>query len=227
VLRRLALTLLPLVAACSLGATTFDPRRVLDQGATALAAIHSVAVEMKFGPGASYVGLTLVSASGKVRLPTDSDTTFKAQQTKDSLIELRLLTLADGVYVQAPFVGFQKLPASEAERVPSVSRIFDATTGLPALMRQGKQLEAQGEETVSGIDCYKVHASYPSAVVGQAVQAVTPTGDIAATLWIGRSDHLLRKARLDGELYESGKNTYLEVRLHDFNASFDIHNPLT
>jgi hypothetical protein len=227
VARRLAiLPLLVLVAACGFGSTSFNPTQVVDQASSALAAIRSVAVEMKFGPGAEYLGVTLVSASGKVKLPSDSDTTLKAQQTSDSLIELRLVTVAGKVYVQAPFVGFQELDATQSARVPSISRLFDSSSGLPALMRQGKQLQAQGEESVVGVDCYKVHAIYAGAAVGQAVQTVSPTGDIATTMWIGKSDHLLRKVRLDGDLYQSGKKSYLEVRLHDFNAAFDIKAPI-
>ena len=54
---------------------------------------------------------------------------------------------------------------------------------------------------------------------------MSPAGDIQTTLWVGKNDHLLRKAFLRGALFQAGKNTSLEVRLHNFNANFDIVKP--
>jgi len=58
------------------------------------------------------------------------------------------------------------------------------------------------------------------------VQPLTPTGDIDATVWVGKSDHLLRKALLKGKLFTAAKTTTLEVRLHDFNADVNIAKPV-
>ena len=59
----------------------------------------------------------------------------------------------------------------------------------------------------------------------QAVQPLNPTGDIDATVWIGKTDHLLRKTLLKGKLFTTDKTTSLEVRLHDFNADVNIAKP--
>ena len=70
-----------------------------------------------------------------------------------------------------------------------------------------------------------MEATYTADQVAQAVQPLSPSGDIDATLWVGKSDHLLRKALLKGKLFTTDKTTTLEVRLHDFNADVNIVKP--
>jgi LppX/LprAFG-like lipoprotein len=223
--RRLPLALAALLfAACSLGQSSTDPGGVLRAAGPALAALRSVAVDLKFGPGAEFQGITLVSASSKLRLPDASDTTLKAQQLKDSLIELRIVTLGSDVYVQAPFVGFTQLSGSEAAAVPALSRFFDPTSGLPALLPRGSSPALLGAQAVDGVDCWEVRALYPADRVAAALPPLKPASGVTATLWIGKADHRLRKAHLQGPLYGSEQTT-LDVRLHDFDAAFQIVRP--
>lgn len=222
------LALLPLLLlACSLGGgPTADPAKVLSQAGPALGAVKTAAVEMKFGEGATFFGFTVVSASGKVRLPTDSQVTIKAKQSSDSLIEIGVTTLSGQTWVTVPFLGVQEVTGAQAAEVPSVGRIFDATNGLPGVLAKGRNPRLLGSESVDGVDCWKVEATYTATQVSQAVQPLSPSGDIDATLWVGKSDHLLRKTLLKGELFTAKKTTTLEVRLHDFNATVDIAKPV-
>lgn len=218
--------------ACSLGQASTDPAAALRQAGPALAALHSVAVDLKFGPGAEFQGITLVSASSQLQLPDASQTTIKAQQSKDSLIELKVITLGQDVYLQAPFVGFTQLTGSEAAAVPQLSRLFDASSGLPALLPRGKSPTLDGSASVDGVDCWQVHTVYTPEAVAAAVPPLKPSGSVTATLWVGKSDHRLRKAHLAGPLYSSSaagssssSSSTLDVHLHDFNASFQIARP--
>jgi hypothetical protein len=226
-LRRAVLALtLPLIAACSFGGgPTADPNQVLRDGGTALGQVKTAAVELKFGSGATFFGFTVVSASGKVKLPTDSEVTIKAKQSSDSLIEIGVTTLGGQTWVTVPFLGVQEVTGAEAAAVPSVGRLFDASTGLPSVLAKGRNARTLGSETVDGVDSWKVEATYSAQQVAQAVQPLNPTGDIDATLWVGKSDHLLRKALLKGKLFAADKTTTLEVRLHDFNAAVSIAKP--
>lgn len=221
------LALAVFAAACSLGQPSADPATVLRQAGPALASLHSVAVDLKFGQGAEFQGITLVSATSKLKLPDESDTTLKAQQSKDSLIELRLVTFGSDVYVQAPFIGFTQLSGSEAAAVPQLSRLFDASSGLPALLPAGKQPDLLGSASVDGVDCWQVRAVYTPDRVAAAVPPLKPSGSVTATLWVGKSDHRLRKAHLAGPLYGSSgsSSSTLDVHLHDFNAAFQIARP--
>jgi lipoprotein LprG len=223
----LGLVLLPILAlSCSFGGgPTADPVKVLHDAGPALGQVKSAAVELKFGPGATFFGFTVVSASGKVKLPSDSQVTIKAKQSSDSLIEIGVTTVGAQTWVTVPFLGVQEVTGPQAAAVPSVGRIFDATKGLPGVLAQGRSPQFLGSETVDGVDSWKVSATYSADQVAQAVQPLTPTGDINATLWVGKADHLLRKTLLKGKLFTADKTTTLEVRLHDFNADVNIVKP--
>ena len=215
-----------LLFACSFGGgPAADPARVLGDAGPALAAVKSASVELKFGPGATFFGFTVVSASGKVKLPTDSQVTIKAKQSSDSLIEIAVTQIGGQTWITVPFLGVQEVTGTEATAVPSVGRIFDPTTGLPGVLSKGRNKRLLGSETVDGADCWKLGATYTAEQAAQAVQPLSPTGDIDATLWVGKSDHLLRKTLLKGKLFTTDKSTTLEVRLHDFNADVSIAKP--
>src|SRR3982075_3669639 len=214
------LVLLLLVFACSLGGgPTADPATVLRDAGPALGQVKSASIELKFGAGATFVGFTVVSASGKVKLPSDSQVTIKAKQSSDSPIEIGVTTVGTQTWITVPFLGVQDVTGPQAAAVPSVGRIFDPTNGLPGVLAKGRNPRLLGSETVDGADSWKVEATYSADQVGQAVQPLSPSGDIDATLWIGKSDHLLRKTLLKGKLFTTDKTTTLEVRLHDFNAA--------
>jgi hypothetical protein len=224
----IGLALLPILAvACSLGGgPTADPVKVLGDAGPALGKVKSASVELKFGAGATFFGFTVVSASGKVKLPSDSQVTIKAKQSSDSLIEIGVTTVATQTWVTVPFLGVQEVTGPQAAQVPSVGRILDPTNGLPGLLAKGRNPHLLGSEKVDGVDSWKVEATYAADQVSQAVQPLTPTGDIDATLWIGKSDHLPRKTLLKGKLFTTNKTTTLEVRLHDFNADVNIAKPV-
>src|SRR6202171_1782106 len=207
------LVLLPIVAlACSLGGgPPADPAKVLRDAGPALGQVKSASVELKFGAGATFFGFTVVSASGKVKLPSDSQVTIKAKQSADSLIEIGVTSVGTQTWVTVPFLGVQEVTGAQAAAVPSLGRILDANTGLPGVLAKGRNPRLLGSETVDGVDSWKVGATYTADQVSQAVQPLTPTGDIDATVWIGKSDHLLRKALLKGQLFTAKQQTTLEV----------------
>ena len=220
------LLLATLLFACSFGSQpTADPAKVLAQAGPALGQVRTAAVEMQFGDGATFFGFTVVSASGKVKLPSDSQVTIKAKQSSDSLVEIGVTTVGSQTWVTVPFLGVQEVTGQEAAAVPSVGRIFDPANGLPAVLAQGRKPRFLGSETVDGVDCWKVEATYGADQVAKAVQPLSPSGDIDATMWVGKSDHLLRKVLLKGKLFTSAKTTTLQVRLHDFNSSVTIVKP--
>jgi len=221
------LALLPiLVAACSTGGgPPADPAKVLADAGPALGAVKTASIELKFGPGATFFGFTVVSASGKVKLPADSQVTIKAKQSSDSLVEIGVTTVGTQTWVTVPFLGVQEVTGPEAAAVPAVGRIFDPVKGLPGVLAKGRNPRLLGSETVDGVDSWKIEPTYTADHASQAVQPLNPTGDIDATLWVGKSDHLLRKALLKGKLFTAGKTTTLEVRLHDFNLDITIAKP--
>ena len=112
----LGLLLLPIVIlACSFGSgPTADPAKVIRDAGPALGLVKTASVELKFGAGATFFGFTVVSASGKVKLPSDSQVTIKAKQSSDSLIEIAVTTVGTQTWVTVPFLGVQEVTGAQA-----------------------------------------------------------------------------------------------------------------
>jgi len=144
------LVLLPIVVlACSFGGgPTADPAKVLQDAGPALGKVRTASVELKFGAGATFFGFTVVSASGKVKLPTDSQVTIKAKQSADSLIEIGVTTVGTQTWVTVPFLGVQEV-------MPVHYGTFPILTGTPDELREA--LAARG------LDAVHVHSPEPGA----------------------------------------------------------------
>jgi hypothetical protein len=222
--RRASVFLWLLLVACSTGSPP-NPTSLLRDSANAMAGLRTVSADVKFTAGkVTLQGFTLDSASTKVRLPHDSDTLFKVKQG-DFLVNVRVLTLGGKVYVQLPFSPLTELPPEQAKEVPDLSGLFDSQHGLPAVIPQGRSPQLQGSEQLEGVDCYKVATTYTADQVASLLGAFRPGGDVAAVLWIGQSDKLIRKVTLTGPFEEGGGSATVQVQLHDFNKPVEIPAP--
>jgi LppX_LprAFG lipoprotein len=222
--RRASALLGLLLLACSTSSPP-APGALLRDSANAMAGLKTVSADVKFTAGkVTLQGFTLDSASTKVRLPSDSDTLFKVKQG-DFLVNVRVVTISGNVYVQLPFSAMTQLPADQAKEVPDLSALFDSQHGLPAVLPSGRTPSLQGSEQLSGVDCYKVSTTYTADQVASLLGAFRPGGDVAAVLWIGQSDKLIREVTLTGPFEESGGKATVQVLLHDFNKPVEIISP--
>ena len=223
--RRVAPLLALLVLACS-GPTTQqpDPTTVLRQAGQAMAALHSVSADVKFGPGITLQGLTLTSATSKIAVPSSSDTVFKVKQG-DFLVDLRVITLDDHVYLQLPFSPFAELSPDQAKEVPDLAALFDQRSGLPAVLTSGTDTKSQGTGQIAGVDTNVVATTFTADQVGQLLGGFRPAGDVRATIWAGQSDHDVRQVVLSGPLLKAGSNVQVQVNLHDFDKPVAIATP--
>jgi LppX_LprAFG lipoprotein len=219
-----ALATLVVFAACSApGASQPDPARVLRDAGHAMATLKSVKADTRFGPGVTLQGLTLTTASSSVQLPDQSDTVFKVKQG-DFLVEVRVVTSGGHVYLRLPFSRFTELGPEQAAEIPNLARLFDAQSGLSAVLAAAKNPTYQGTEKVGDADSDKVAATYTAAQIGQ-LMGITPAGDVRATVWAARSDHMVRRVVLSGPLLQAGKDVQVQVDLHDFNRPVTITPP--
>jgi hypothetical protein len=222
--RAIGLALAGLVLACSApGTSSPDPTSVLRQAGQAMAGLHSVSADVKFGPGIELQGLALSSAASRLQLPGESDTVFKVKQG-DFLVDVRVVTTNGHVFVRLPFSKFTELSADQAKQLPDLTQLLDRRAGLPAVLAAGRAPAYQGTEQVAGTDSDKVSTTYTADQLGTLL-GVKPAGDIQATIWAGRSDHLVRRMVLNGPLLAAGRSVQVEVDLHDFNQPVVITTP--
>lgn len=202
-----------------------DPAQALRDGAASMAKLKTVSANLTFTKGKiTFQGYSLVSAKAKVRLPNDSDTivTVRAQ---DLLIGLEVVISAGHVYLRPPLSGFTEMTGKNAADIPDVAKLFDVKTGLPAVIPAGQSPKYIGVDKIGDVDSHKITATYSSAQIEALLPQLKSSGDVVATIWVGGSDHLIRKATLDGNFGDGGAASSVEVDMSGFNAAVAISSP--
>jgi len=220
-----ALVAIALLAACGGGAQPVDPATTLRDAAAAMARLSTVKADLKFTKGAiSFQGFTLVGAKASVRLPGDSDTIYTVKQ-QDLSISLEVVIAGGHVYLHLPFSTYQEVQGSQAAEIPDLAKLFDPTTGLPAIIPAGRNLSDAGADKVDGVDVQKINATYSADQLRSMFAQLSSSVDVKAVVWVGVSDHLIRKAQLDGAFGDGGKEAAVEVDISGFNAAVNITPP--
>jgi len=212
-----------LVAAC--GTTAVSPGQQVSDAAAAMAKVNTAQADVSFGPGATVQGFVLVSATGKVKRPSDSDTVGKVKAA-GALIQPELISTGGKTYLrQAQFLPFQELDAAAAIDYPSAGRLLDADHGVTAALPKGRTPAAAGTESVGGHVCDKITATYAPADLNAALAPIKLTDDVKVTLWIDQSTKYVRRVRIAGHIFDPAANSFVDARLHDFNAPVTITAP--
>jgi len=219
-MKRLTAWLAALVlVACGGDSTPPDAARILRDGAAAMAQLKTVSATLKLTKGTiTLQGFTLVSARTSVRLPADSDTVYTVKQ-QDVTIGLEVVIAGGHVST------FQELPASQASAFPDMARLFDPSTGLPAVIPAGTAPKYVSTDQLDGKTAYQVSTTYTPAQVHSLLAELSSSGTVAARVWVGVSDHLIRKAVLDGPFGDLGHEAAVEVDITNFNGAVTITSP--
>jgi len=190
-----------------------------------MAKLNTVSATLKFTKGSvSFQNYVLTGATAAVRLPADSDTIYKVKY-QDVLIGLEVVITGGHVYLRPPFSGFTEVTGATAAAIPDLAKLFDVNTGLPAMIPAGHSPTYIGTEKVADVDSYKVGATYSAAQIAKLLPQLSSSGDVAATIWVGGSNHLIRKALLSGPFGDGGTASTVEIDLSGFNAVVAIASP--
>jgi ABC-type proline/glycine betaine transport system substrate-binding protein len=223
--RLVAVLCLALMAGCSGNQTPVDAAQTLKQSAAAMAKLTTVKATLKFTKGAiTFQGFTLAGAKTSVRLPSDSDTTYTVKQG-DLSIGLEVVITGGHVYLHVPFSTYQELTGTEAASIPDLAKLFDPAKGLPAVIPAGRNPKYVTTEKVDGVDTQKITVTYSADQVKGMLAQLSSTVDVNAQVWVGASDHLIRKAVLEGAFGDGGKDAAVEVDISGFNAAVSIVPP--
>jgi hypothetical protein len=216
---------LALLAACETSPPQVDAAQTLRVAGTAMAKLKTVMATLKFTQGAiTFQGFTLVSAKTSVRLPGDSDTVYTVKR-QDISISLQVVISGGHVYLHVPFSTFQELTGSEAAAMPDLAKLFDPATGLPAVIPAGRSPKYIGPDKLTNVDMQKIGVTYSADQVHGMLAQLSSSGDVSAQIWAGTTDHLIRKAVLDGAFGDGGKPATVEVNISGFDAAVNIAPP--
>ena len=219
-----ALAVIALVA-CTGSQPTGDASKILRDGASAMAQLQTVTATLKVTKGAiSIQGFTLVSARTSVRMPTDSDTVYTVKQ-KDVSFALEIVMVGGHVYEHIPFLPMREVTGAEAAAFPNMAKLFDPTTGFPAIIPAGTEKKYVAAEQLDGKPVDHVSTLYTPDQVRSLLAELNSSGPVAADIWARSSDHLIPKAVLDGDFGDGGTEAAVEVDISSFNATVNITSP--
>jgi hypothetical protein len=212
------------LAACG-GLQPEDPAQALRDGGAAMAKLKTVSATLTFTKGTiTFQTFALVKAAATLRLPSESDTIFTVRK-QDVQFALEVIITGGHVYIRPPFSSFTELTGADAGVIPDLARLFEAQGGLPAVIPAGVKPTYLGADKVGDVDSHKVEATYTASQIRSMLPQLNSTGDVDAVLWIGGSDHLIRKAVLSGLFGDNGTASSVEVDLSGFNAAVTISPP--
>lgn len=204
---------------------SIDGAKVLRDSAAAMAQLQTVSATLKLTKGTiSIQGFALVTARTAVRLPADSDTTYTVKE-QDVSFSIEVVIASGHVYLHLPLSTFREVTGAEASAFPDMARLFDPATGLPAVIPAGASPKYVSTDQVGGTSAYQVSTSYTPAQIRGLLSELNSSGPVAARVWVGVSDHLIRKAVLDGAFGDGGKEAAVEVDITGFNAAVTITSP--
>lgn len=219
-----ALSVALLLASCS-GEQQVDPARTLRDAATAMAQLKTASATLKIVKGTITIqGFKLVSARASVRLPADSDTVYTVKQ-QGVTIGIEVVIAGGRVFLHVPFSTFQEVKGVEASAFPDMARLFDSTTGLPAVIPAGSNPRYVSTDKIAGQSAYQITTSYSPELVRSLLSKLDSTGPVAATLWVDTSNHFVHKAVLSGAFGDGGADAGVEVDITGFNAAVAITSP--
>jgi hypothetical protein len=222
--RRLALAIATLALVACSTQPSGDATKILRDSGAAMAQIHTANAALKVTKGTlSVQGFALTSAATAVRLPADSDTTYKVKE-QDVTFSFQVVITAGHVYVRLPFQPMREAPAADAAAFPNMARLFDPTTGLPALIPSGTDKKWIASEQLDNKTVDHVSTTYSPDQVRGLLSQLDSSGPVTANLWVG-SDHRIRKAVLDGKFGDGGKEAVVEVDISTFDTPVLITSP--
>jgi hypothetical protein len=222
--RLLALLAIAVLCSCTTGSPP-DAAKVLRDGGAAMGKLTTATAALKLTKGTITIqSFKLVSAKTSVRLPADSDTIYTVKE-QDVSFGLQVVILTGHVYLHVPFSQFQEVTGPDAAAFPNMAKLFDPTTGLPAVIPEGTNPKYVTTEQIDGKDCYQIATTYTAAQVRSLINELDSSGPVNAHVWVGTSDHLVRKAVLSGAFGDNGTDATVEVTINSFNGPVVISSP--
>ena len=213
-----------LLSAC-VGGEQVDAAKVLRDGAAAMSKLKTVSATLKLTKGSvTLQGFTLVSAKTAVRLPSDSDTIYTVKQ-QGVTIGLEVVIAGGHVYLHVPFSTLQEVTGPEAAAFPDMAKLFDSTTGLPAVIPSGSSPKYVSNDQVAGASAYQVSTTYTPEQVRGLLAQLNSSGPVAARVWVDTTNHLIRKAVLTGAFGDGGLDAAVQVDISGFDSAVTITSP--
>lgn len=223
---RLAVTLLAafilaLTASCSGASSPTGQQESLPDGARLLAdsaaAMRDVnTIRFTVAAQGDIPSVSLRYANGQLNKEGSAKGIARMKEG-EKVIEREFVIAGDTLYLRDPSGQYQKLPTSVAGGAYNPSAILSPDRGIAAVLASGKNPTTQAREMISGVDTYKVEATFPREPLSGLIPGITE--DTTGDMWIATQGSRLVQAqfRLGGGI--------MSVQLGEYNTPVSITAP--
>ncbi len=170
----------------------------------------------------SIAGVEVDSADGTITSDGKAQGTAKVVQS-GTLASIDLVVVGGDIYIKGPTGTFAKLPPGAAGAFFDPSQILNPDEGLAQLMHFATDANTVGEETVNGVDAYKVEAQLDGALVSH-LMPISAVNKVDGTLWIAKDGNRLVQISVTAPQV-GGKSAQLTLSLTDFGVQTNITPP--
>ena len=189
-----------------------------------LAAMSSAKFEMidEMESGAKFLQATLKKVEGEVSNP-DSVRLLVDVVTGLGFAEIEIVAIGEESYVKfsrdAPWT---PLPL---DQVPF--NFVGLGVTLSELLPVMQNATIVGRESIDGARAVRVDGTIVSDELSNLITSVDSGHPIALSLWIEESGHILRRIRIDGQIFDDdAPETIRLINLLDINSPIDIQLPI-
>jgi lipoprotein LprG len=169
----------------------------------------------------SIAGVEVDSADGIVTSDGKAQGTAKVVQN-GTLASIDLVVIGGDIYIKGPTGTFAKVPGG-AGGFFDPSQILNPDQGLAQLEQFATDARTVGEETVNGVDAYKIEAQLDGALVSH-LMPITAVNKVDGTLWIAKDGHQLVQISVTAPQVGGG-SAQLTLSLSDFGVQTNITPP--
>lgn len=228
-----ATTLLPVlmlamfVASCDVGSSSnapdLPPAQVIEKAAPAMQEASS----FHFGLDTSKLvkplpGIFLSKASGDVAKPDKLSADVTATYFGIT-VNIKAVVDGDKQYMTDPTSGAWQSTGLAID----VKQYFNPSKGVTDILGSIKNLASDGKESVDNTENYRLTGSVPTSALKALSTEVTAQTDLTTTLWIGKSDYLLRRVRLQGPLATGEPADIVRtINFSNYNKPVKIETPV-
>ena len=170
----------------------------------------------------SIAGVEVDSADGTVTSDGKAQGTAKVVEN-GTLASIDLVVVGGNIYIKGPTGTFAKLPAGAAGGFFDPSQILNPHQGLAQLELFATDARTVGEETVNGVDTYKIEAQLDGALVSH-LMPITAVNKVDGTLWIAKDGGQLVQISVNAP-QAGGSSAQLTLSLSDFGVQTNITPP--
>ena len=109
----------------------------------------------------------------------------------------------------------------------NVAQLFDPAKGVSDILTNLKSPQSDGSEKVGNADTFRLKGAVPPDALRAISGEVNVKADVPITIWVGQSDFLLRRVRLQGPLIE-GEPQEVErvITISDYDKAVKIETPV-